>query len=200
MDGPQIYLRWARWCREKNESLKEHLERHFEACRTYITFDPEAREHQSAVNMTFVNQDAPDIHWKLRPLNDFAACLWHPKASPYLPLYSKTWREASRDNWLGYDYLKDSRTHPSPAWGLGWVLVDLPANNCAPVCIAAPHTWRYAKRCLLRRPNFVNFRSPIWPPHAVGRPRSKLIMSQFHQPENKYRNFWDLPGFVDFGC
>ena len=44
--------------REKNESLREYLERPIEAYRTYMPFDPEAREHQSAVNMAFVNQVA----------------------------------------------------------------------------------------------------------------------------------------------
>jgi hypothetical protein len=34
--------------REKNESLREYLERPIEAYRTYMPFDPEAREHQSA--------------------------------------------------------------------------------------------------------------------------------------------------------
>lgn len=48
----------------KNESPREHLERLFEAYRTYTAFDPEAREHQSAVNMASVNQAAPDIRWK----------------------------------------------------------------------------------------------------------------------------------------
>jgi hypothetical protein len=81
----------------QNESHREHLERLFEAYRTYTTFDPEAREHQSAVSLAFVNQAAPDICWKLQAQNDFAACLWHPKASLYLSLNGKTWREASRD-------------------------------------------------------------------------------------------------------
>ena len=45
----------------KNESPREHLERRFEAYRTYTAFESEARVHQSAVNMAFVNQTVPDI-------------------------------------------------------------------------------------------------------------------------------------------
>ena len=56
-------------------SLGEYLERRFEACETYTPFDPEAREHQSAVNMAFVNQAAPDIHWKFQPMSGSEACL-----------------------------------------------------------------------------------------------------------------------------
>lgn len=37
------------------------ISRDFETYRTYTAFDPEAREQQSAVNMAFVNQTAPDI-------------------------------------------------------------------------------------------------------------------------------------------
>jgi hypothetical protein len=82
----------------KNESPREHLERLFEAYRTYTPFDPEARAYQSAVNMAFINQAASDIPWKLQPLNGFVACLWHLKASLYLPLNGKIWRKASMDN------------------------------------------------------------------------------------------------------
>lgn len=63
----------------KNESPREHLERPFEAYRTYTAFDPEAREHQSVANMASVNQAAPDNHWERQPLSGFAACLWHQK-------------------------------------------------------------------------------------------------------------------------
>jgi hypothetical protein len=40
---------------------------------TYIAFAPKAREHQSAVNMAFVNQTASGIYWKLQQLNGFVA-------------------------------------------------------------------------------------------------------------------------------
>lgn len=52
----------------KNEILREHLPRLLEAYRTYTAFDPEAREHQSTVNMGPVKQAAPDICWKLQIL------------------------------------------------------------------------------------------------------------------------------------
>jgi hypothetical protein len=39
----------------KIESPMEYLERLFEAYRTYTALDPEARKHQSAMNMVFVN-------------------------------------------------------------------------------------------------------------------------------------------------
>lgn len=42
-----------------------------EAYRTYTQCDPEARENQSAKNMAFVNQAAPDIFQKLQCLDSF---------------------------------------------------------------------------------------------------------------------------------
>jgi hypothetical protein len=62
-------------------SLGEYLERRFEACRTYTPFDTEARQHQSAVNMAFVNQASPDIHWKFSHRMALPACLT-PKSQP----------------------------------------------------------------------------------------------------------------------
>lgn len=41
-----------------------------------ILFLTQKTEHQAAVNMAFVNQVAPDIHWKLQPLYGFTVCLW----------------------------------------------------------------------------------------------------------------------------
>ena len=75
----------------KNESPREHLERLFEAYRTYTPFDPEAREHQSAVNMAFVNQAAPDFRWKLQPLNG----LW-PASGTQKPVSASEWEDLER--------------------------------------------------------------------------------------------------------
>lgn len=69
--------------------------------RLWVLLTQKPEKHQSAVNMGFVNQAAaPNIHWKRQSLNGFAACLWHPKASPHLSLSGKTWSEPSRDNRL----------------------------------------------------------------------------------------------------
>ncbi|GAB1300203.1 hypothetical protein APTSU1_001544100 [Apodemus speciosus] len=40
--------------------------------KAYMPFDPEAREHQSAVNMAFVNRAAPDTRQKLQSQDSFA--------------------------------------------------------------------------------------------------------------------------------
>lgn len=48
----------------KNKSPRKYLERLFEAYKVYNPFDPEAREHESAAKIAFVNQADPDIHWK----------------------------------------------------------------------------------------------------------------------------------------
>ena len=64
----------------KNKNLKEYLERLLETYRMYTPY-PEAREHQSAVNMAFVNQAAPDIHWKFSHRMALPACLT-PKSQP----------------------------------------------------------------------------------------------------------------------
>lgn len=46
---------------DKDMNLGAFLEQLMEAYRTLTPFDPEAREKQSAVNMTFVDHAAPDI-------------------------------------------------------------------------------------------------------------------------------------------
>jgi len=188
--------------------------------------------------MAFVNQTTPDILSKLQPLNGFAACLWPPKASPCLPLNEKTWREASRDNWLGQACLKDFKNSPTTSdeslhKDLSEYQWAHPRITVLQYVLQPPSpTWRHARRpqetcyrnwvnlatkCLLRRPSFVNLRSPIWGTYSEwGRraansccqtPRSKpSLASQSHQPQGKYRNFWDLrseicrlwvPGFTE---
>lgn len=52
----------------KGESPRGFLGRLTGTYRTDTHFDPEARESQSAVNMAFVNQAAPDLQGKLQSL------------------------------------------------------------------------------------------------------------------------------------
>jgi hypothetical protein len=72
----------------KNESPWEQ-EGLSEAYRAYTAFDQEARDHQSAANLAFVNQNAPDICYNLQPLNSFATCFWHPNPASICLLLEK---------------------------------------------------------------------------------------------------------------
>lgn len=56
----------------KDKSPRHVLKRPMEAYSTYIPFDSEARENQSAINMAVINQRAPDIHWKFQCLHSYA--------------------------------------------------------------------------------------------------------------------------------
>lgn len=69
------------------------------AYRTYASFDPEARENYSVVNMAFVNRAAPDIHGKLQRLEGFKGKVYNNRET--LEDKQRDWPRYSGQHWQG---------------------------------------------------------------------------------------------------